>query len=121
MKLNNNGEVERHKARLVAKGYEQEFGADYLEVFAPVVRLDTIKLVIALAAQYSWPIFQMDIKSAFLHGNLEEQVFFDQHLGYIKNWEEHKVCKLKNALSGLKQASSAWYSRINAYFSKEGF
>ena len=73
-KLKENGEVEKYKARLVAKGYEQEFGIDYKEVFAPVARHDTIRLVIALAAQNSWPIFQLDVKSAFLHGDLEEHV-----------------------------------------------
>ncbi|RVW90346.1 Retrovirus-related Pol polyprotein from transposon TNT 1-94 [Vitis vinifera] len=70
-KLKENGEVDKYKARLVAKGYKQEFGVDYKEVFAPVARHDTIRLVIALAAQNSWPIFQLDVKSAFLHGNLE--------------------------------------------------
>jgi len=67
-KLKNNGEMDKYKARLVAKGYKQEYGIDYLEVFAPVARHDTIRLVIALAAQNSWSIFQLDVKSAFLHG-----------------------------------------------------
>lgn len=94
---------------------------DYKEVFAPVGRHDTIKLVIALAAQRSWPIFQLDVKSAFLHGNLQEQVFIDKPPGYMKIGSEHKVYKLKKALYGLKQAPRAWYSRIDAYFHKEGF
>ena len=105
----------------MAKGYKQEFGVDYKEVFAPVGRHDTIRLVIVLAAQNSWPIFQLDVKSAFLHGNLEEQVFVDQPPGYIKVKNEHKVYRLKKALYGLKQAPRAWYSRIEAYFLKEGF
>ncbi|KAM7520343.1 hypothetical protein LguiB_019305 [Lonicera macranthoides] len=120
-KLKENGKVDKYKARLVAKGYKQEFGVDYKEVFAPVSRHDTIRLVIALAAQNSWPIFQLDVKSAFLHGDLEEQVFIDQPPGYIKLGDEHKVYRLKKALYGLKQAPRAWYSRIDAYFSKEGF
>ena len=120
-KLKENGEVDKHKARLVAKGYKQEFGVDYKEVFAPVARLDTIRLVIALAAQNSWPIFQLDVKSAFLHGYLEEQVFIDQPPGYVKIGNEHKVYRLKKALYGLKQAPRAWYSRIEAYFLKVGF
>lgn len=120
-KLKENGEVDKYKARLVAKGYKQEFGVDYREAFAPVVRHDTIRLVISLAAQNSWPIFQLDVKSAFLHGDLEEQVYIDQTPGYIKAGNEHKVYKLKKALYGLKQAPRAWYSRIDAYFLKEGF
>ncbi len=73
-KLKANGEVDKYKARLVVKGYKQEYGIDYTEVFAPVARHDTIGLIIALAAQNSWPIFHLDVKSAFLHGNLEEQM-----------------------------------------------
>lgn len=120
-KLKANGEVDKYKARLVVKGYKQEYGIDYTEVFAPVARHDTIRLIIALAAQNSWPIFQLDVKSAFLHGNLEEQVFVDQPLGHIKIGYEQKVYRLKKALYGLKQAPRAWYSRIESYFLREGF
>ena len=73
-KLNENGKVDKYKAHLVAKGYKQEFGVDYKEVFALVARHDTIRLVIALATQNSWPIFQLDVKSVFLHGDLQEKV-----------------------------------------------
>lgn len=77
-KLKENGEVDKHNARLVAKGYKQEFGVDYKEVFAPVAGDDTIRLVIAMAVQNSWPIFQLDVKSAFLHGDLKEEIFINQ-------------------------------------------
>jgi len=77
--------------------------------------------VIAIAAQNSWPIFQLDVKSTFLHGNLEEDVFIEQPPGYIKVSNKHKVYKLKKALYGLKQAPRAWYSRIETYFVKVGF
>ncbi|KAJ9563755.1 hypothetical protein OSB04_008915 [Centaurea solstitialis] len=120
-KLNENGEIEKYKARLVAKGYVQQYGIDYTEVFAPVARLDTIRLILALAAQYGWTVFQLDVKSAFLHGELEEEVFVQQPLGYEKKGEEDKVYKLKKALYGLKQAPRAWYSKIEAYFVREGF
>ncbi|KAL5759339.1 hypothetical protein ACOSQ2_018177 [Xanthoceras sorbifolium] len=77
---------------------------------------DTIRLVVTLAAQNSWPIYQLDVKSAFLHGELQEQVFINQPPGYVKFGCEHKVYQLKKALSGLKQVPRAWFSRINAYF-----
>ncbi|KAA0057473.1 retrovirus-related Pol polyprotein from transposon TNT 1-94 [Cucumis melo var. makuwa] len=73
-KLNEKGNVDKYKAHLVAKGYKQEFGVDYKEVFASVAQHDTIRLVIALATQNSWPIFQLDVKSVFLHGDLQEKV-----------------------------------------------
>ncbi|RVX12019.1 Retrovirus-related Pol polyprotein from transposon TNT 1-94 [Vitis vinifera] len=76
-KFNENGEVEKHKARFVAKGYTQRFGVDYTEVFAPVARMETIRLVVALAAQRGWFIYQLDVKSAFLHGELNEEVFVE--------------------------------------------
>lgn len=120
-KLNKDGGVEKYKTRLVAKGYTQQFGVDYTEVFSPVARHDTIRLVVALAAQNSWPIFQLDVKSAFLHGYLEDEVYIEQPPGYVKVGEENKVYKLKKALYGLKQSSRAWYSRIEAYFLKFGF
>lgn len=120
-KLNENGEVEKYKAWLVAKGYAQSYGIDYIEVFAPVARLDTIHTILAMAAHSGWEVFQLDVKSAFLHGKLEEDVYVKQPGGYIKKGEEEKVYKLKKALYGLKQAPRAWYSRIEAYFMKEKF
>lgn len=120
-KLNENGDVEKYKARLVAKGYTQKYGVDYTEVFAPVARMETIRMVISLAAQKGWKIFQLDVKSAFLHGELSEEVFIDQPPGYHRKGAEQKVYKLKKALYGLKQAPRAWYSRIESYFVKEGF
>ena len=82
IKKNEKGEVERYKARLVAKGYSQRKGIDYNEVFAPIARLETIRLLIALAAQNNWKISQMDVKSAFFNGYLEEKVYLEQPLGY---------------------------------------
>lgn len=116
-----NGEVDKHKARLVVKGYIQEPGIDYTEVFALVVRLDTVRTALAVAAKNDWPVYQLDVKSAFLHGELNERVFVEQPLGFIEAGQEHKVYKLKKALYGLKQAPRAWYCRIDTYFLKEGF
>jgi len=120
-KLNENGEVDKCKARLVAKGYAQQHGIDYTEVFALVARWDTIRMVIASAARHGWNVYQLNVKSAFLYGKLNESVFVEQPRGYEKKGEEHKVYRLKKALYGLKQASRAWYSRIETYFVKKGF
>lgn len=74
-KLNEEGSIEKFKEKLVAKGYEQRHGINYTEVFAPVVRLDIIRIILAMAAQFSWEVFQLDVKNAFLHGELKEEVF----------------------------------------------
>ncbi|CAL9010602.1 unnamed protein product, partial [Prunus brigantina] len=108
-------------ARLVAKGYSQKPGIDYNETFALVARLDTIRTLIALAAQKEWSLYQLDVKSAFLNGVLKEEVYVDQPQGFVKKDEETKVYKLHKALYGLKQAPRAWYDEIDAYFNKAGF
>ncbi|KAJ0566009.1 putative RNA-directed DNA polymerase [Helianthus annuus] len=120
-KLNEKGEVEKYKARLVVKGYAQKQGVDYTEVFAPVARWDTIRMFLAIAAKRRWTVYQLDVKSAFLHGELKETVYVEQPEGFIKREDEGKVYKLKKALYGLKQAPRAWYHRIEAYFKGEGF
>lgn len=88
---------------------------DYFETFAPVARHDTIKLQIALAAQRNWKIHQLDIKSAFLNGELEEDVFVEQPDGFILGSVPDHVCKLRKALYGLKQDPRTWYSQIDGY------
>ncbi|CAJ2640870.1 unnamed protein product [Trifolium pratense] len=120
-KKNSKGEVERYKARLVAKGYSQRAGIDYDEVFAPVARLETVRLIISLAAQNKWKIHQMDVKSAFLNGVFDEEVYIEQPQGYEVKGEEEKVLKLKKALYGLKQAPRAWNARIDKYFQDKNF
>ena len=120
-KFNENGQMDKYKARLVAKGYTQLHGVDYTEVFAPVACMETIWLVVAFAAQRKWTIYQLDVKSAFLHGKLNEEVFVEKPCGYVQKEHEKKVYKLKKALYGLKQAPRIWYSYIEAYFMQEGF
>jgi hypothetical protein len=120
-KLNEKGEVDKHKARLVVKGYAQRQGIDYNEVFSPVARWDTIRMLLSLAALRGWEVFQLDVKSAFLHGELKEVVYIEQPEGYIRKGEEQKVYQLKKTLYGLKQAPRAWYSRLEDYFAGEGF
>jgi len=120
-KLNPDGSVNKLKARLVVKGYAQQFSIDYSETFAPVARHDTIRLLIAFAAKMGWKIFHLDVKSAFLNGVLEEEIFVEQPEGFRVAGQEDKVYKLKKALYGLKQAPRAWYSRIDAYLLNRGF
>lgn len=120
-KYNENGEIDKFKARLVAKGYAQRFGVDYNEVYAPVARWDTVRMIIATAAHKNWTIYQLDVKSAFLHGELHETVYVDQPQGFTKEGSEGMVYKLRKALYGLRQAPRAWFSKIESYFIREGF
>ena len=120
-KFNESGEIDKYKARLVAKGYSRKHGIDYTEVFAPVARLDTVRMIISMAAQKGLRIGQLDVKSAFLHGELSEDVYVEQPRGYEKKGKKHLVYKLHKALYGLKQAPRAWFNRIESYFLKEGF
>ncbi|KAI5348776.1 hypothetical protein L3X38_001663 [Prunus dulcis] len=120
-KLNLDGSVQKNKARLVAKRYAQKPGLDYNETYAPVARLDTIRTLIALAAQKEWKLYQLDVKSAFLNGVLQEEVYIDQPEGYVIKGKEDKVHRLHKALYGLKQAPRAWYGEIDTYFMQCGF
>ena len=105
----------------MAKGYVQKHGVDYEEVFAPVARIDTIKLIIALAANRGWKIHHLDVKTAFLNGELEEQVFVTQPEGYVVKGKEQYALKLSKALYGLKQAPRAWNIRLDKSLRNSGF
>jgi hypothetical protein len=94
-KFNELREVDKYKARLVAKGYSQQQGVEYIEVYAPVARMDTVRMIIALAAQRGWKIFQLDVKSAFLHGELSEDLYVKQPMGYVQKGNEYKVINCK--------------------------
>ncbi|KAG7558630.1 Reverse transcriptase RNA-dependent DNA polymerase [Arabidopsis thaliana x Arabidopsis arenosa] len=107
------GSINKHKARLVAKGYVQRHGVDYDEVFAPVARIETIRFIIALAASNGWEVHHLDVKTAFLHGELKEDVYVLQPEGFVKEGSEEKVYKLNKALYGPKQASRAWNNKLN--------
>lgn len=120
-KLNAYCSVNKYKAILVVKGYAQIFGVDYSETFAPVSRLDTIRLVLVVAAQKGWKVFQLNLKSTFLHGVLQEEIYVEQSEGFVVQGKEDKVYLLKKALYGLKQALRAWYSRINDHLLNIGF
>jgi hypothetical protein len=120
-KLNEKGHIEKHKARLVAKGFSQQLACDYGETFSPVARLDTVRTLLAIAAQHKWKVYQMDVKSAFLNGFLEEEVYVNQPPRFEIQEHPAKVYWLKKALYGLKQAPRAWYNRIDTYLIKIGF
>jgi len=115
------GNVVKHKVRLMAKGYAQIQGVDYDEVFAPVARLETVRLLLALAAQGEWEVHHMDVKSAFLNGDLIEEVYVHHPPGFASSSAAGRVLKLKKALYGLKQAPRAWNSRLDQELVKLGF
>lgn len=120
-KLNPDGSVNKLKARLVVRGYFQQHGVDFSDTFAPVARHETIRLLAALAAKLGWKIYHFDVKSAFLNGFLEEDIYVDQPKGFQVSRSEDKIYKLHKALYGLKQAPSAQYSRIDSYLLQKGF
>ena len=115
-KFNADGSIDKYKARLVAKGYSQQERIDYEDTFALVAKLNTIQVLIALATKNNWKIHQLDVKSAFLNGDLKEEVYLTQLEGFIKKGHENLVCKLKKALYGLKQAPKSWYIKIYTFF-----
>ena len=121
LKKDSAGRVVKYKARLVAKGYVQRPGIDFEEVFAPVARLETVRLLIALAAQEKWELHHMDVKSAFLNGDLFEEVYVTQPPGYEKKGDEDKVPKLSKPLYGLRQAPRAWNSKLDQTLVSMGF
>ena len=104
-KLNVDGDVEKYKARLVYHGFSQQPGIDYNETFAPVDKLDTVRMVLAIATHNKWYVHQMDVMYAFFNGSLEEEVYMSQPLSYEIDGQEDKVYILKKTLYGLKQAS----------------
>ncbi|GJW03239.1 retrovirus-related pol polyprotein from transposon TNT 1-94, partial [Tanacetum coccineum] len=113
--------VIRNKARLVAKGYAQEEGIDFGESFAPVARLEAVQIFVACAAHKSFPIYQMDVKMAFLNGLLKEEVYVAPPYGFVDPNHPEKIYLLRKALYGLKQASRASYDEISNFLMSKGF
>nr|GEW95428.1 retrovirus-related Pol polyprotein from transposon TNT 1-94 [Tanacetum cinerariifolium] len=105
----------RNKSRLVAKGYAQKEGIDFEESFAPVARLEAVRLFIAYAAYKSFTVYQMDVKTTFLYGPLKEEVYVNQPDGFVDPYHPDKVYRLKKALYGLKQAPRAWYDELSTF------
>ncbi|GKC66459.1 retrovirus-related pol polyprotein from transposon TNT 1-94, partial [Tanacetum coccineum] len=113
--------VIRNKARLVAKGYAQEEGIDFEESFAPVSRLEAVRIFVAYAAHKSFPIYQMDVKTAFLNGPLKEEVYVVQPDGFVDPDNPEKVYRLRKALYGLKQAPRTWYDELSKFQMSKGY
>ncbi|GJU35500.1 putative ribonuclease H-like domain-containing protein [Tanacetum coccineum] len=120
-KKDERGKVVKNKARLVAQGHTQEEGIDYDEVFAPIARIEAIRLFLAYASFKDFVVFQMDVKSAFLYGKIEEEVFVCQPLGFEDPHFPDKVYKVEKALYGLYQAIRAWYKTLSTYLIGNGF
>nr|GEY15758.1 retrovirus-related Pol polyprotein from transposon TNT 1-94 [Tanacetum cinerariifolium] len=121
VKLDELGGILKNKARLVARGYRQEKGIDFEESFAPVARLEAIRIFLAYAAHKNMVVYQMDVKTAFLNGNLREDVYVSQPDGFVDSINPNHVYKLKKALDGLKQAPRAWYDMLSSFMLSQDF
>jgi hypothetical protein len=120
LKVNADGKVECYRARLVAKGFAQMHGVDYTETFSPVVSYPALRVLIALAAKLELKINHLDVTATFLNGELSDVIFMEQPEGFVKRME-NKVCLLRKAIYGLKQASKAWYDKCKGILKDLGF
>jgi hypothetical protein len=121
VKQNTNGKIERYKTRLMAKGYNQTYRIDYDETFAPVAKMGTVGTLISCAANFDWPLPQLDIKNAFLHIDLQEEVYMEIPPGFTTNQTKGKVLRLKKSLYGLKQSPRAWFDRFRRAMCDMGY
>ena len=108
-KKNLEGKVEKCKARLVAKGYSQVLGIDFGDIFSPAAKVTSIRLILSVAATFDFEIEQMDVKTTFLHGDLEDKIYMKQPEGFMVKGKKELVCKLKKSMYGLKQSPRMWY------------
>ena len=120
-KLKTDGSIERFKARLVIKGYTQKYGVDYFDTYSPVTKIATIRVLFALASSHKMLVHRMDVKTTFLNGDLNEEIYMEQPKGFVIPGQESKVCKLKRSLYGLKQAPKQWYEKFHKTILAFGF
>ena len=111
----------RFKARLVVKGYSQRKGIDYAKIFSPVVKLTSIRILLSIVSSENLHLQQMDVKIAFLHGDLDKEIYMKQPEGFMVLGKEHLVWKLTRSLYGLKQAPRQWYKKFDSFMTKSGF
>ena len=111
----------RFKARLVVKGYSQRKGIDYAEIFSPVVKLTSIRILLSIVASENLHLEQMDVKTAFLHRDVDKEIYMQQLEGFVVPGKEHMVCKLTRRLYGLKYAQRKWYKKFDSFITKSGF
>ena len=121
IKYTADGSIDRYKARLVAKGFTQTHGIDYSETFSPVAKLNTVRVLLSLATNLDWPLHQLDVKIAFLHDNLDEEVYLEVPPEYTESIETKNFCKLERALYGLKQSPRAWFERFSSAMRRYGY
>ncbi|KAA0063166.1 Beta-galactosidase [Cucumis melo var. makuwa] len=120
LKYKADGTLDRHKARLVAKGFTQTYGIDYSETFSPVAKLNTVRVLLSVAVNKDWPLYQLDVKNAFLNGDLVEEVYMSPPPGFEAQFGQ-QVCKLQKSLYGLKQSPRAWFDRFTTFVKSQGY
>jgi hypothetical protein len=121
IKFNSDGSIDKYKERLVAQGYTQNFGVDYKETFAPVAKINTVRVLLSVAVNNRWLMCQMDLKNAFLHGNLEEEVYMKLPLSHPQGSDPNLVCRLHKSINGLKQSPRAWHAQLSAVLEQSSF
>lgn len=121
VKYHADGMIKRYKARLVAKGHTHTYGVDYFETFSPVAKIDTIQVLFSIAANQDWPLYQLNVKNAFLHGKIEEEVYMQALSGFSQEYSQGDGRRLRKALYGLKQSPREWFGRFTTAMRKFGY